>query len=189
MKYLHLIWAALFRSKTRTFLTLLSVITAFLLFGMLDSVRMAFNASANVAGYDRLITHLAAVDHPVAAVPPAAADRAGARRGQGRRTRPGSAASTRIRRTSSPTSPSARATSTCTRNTIIPPDAVEGVLRHPRPAPSSARRWPSSTAGRSATRSRCRRRSSRPRAATTGPSTWSASSSWPTTAARAKKSS
>ena len=27
MKYLHLIWAALFRSKTRTFLTLLSVVT------------------------------------------------------------------------------------------------------------------------------------------------------------------
>ena len=56
MKYLHLIWAALFRSKTRTFLTLLSVIAAFLLFGMLDSVRVAFNSSANVAGYSRLIT-------------------------------------------------------------------------------------------------------------------------------------
>jgi putative ABC transport system permease protein len=56
MKYLHLIWAALFRSKTRTFLTLLSVIAAFLLFGMLDSVRVAFNSSANVDGYDRLIT-------------------------------------------------------------------------------------------------------------------------------------
>jgi putative ABC transport system permease protein len=56
MKYLHLIWAALFRSKTRTFLTLLSVVAAFLLFGMLDSVRVAFNSSANVDGYDRLIT-------------------------------------------------------------------------------------------------------------------------------------
>src|SRR5262245_45008127 len=55
MKYLHLVWAALFRSKTRTFLTLLSVVTAFLLFGMLDSVRVAFNSSANVEGYDRLI--------------------------------------------------------------------------------------------------------------------------------------
>jgi putative ABC transport system permease protein len=55
MKYLHLIWASLFRSKTRTLLTLLSVVTAFLLFGMLDSVRVAFNSSANVAGYDRLI--------------------------------------------------------------------------------------------------------------------------------------
>jgi putative ABC transport system permease protein len=56
MKYLHLVWAALFRSKTRTSLTLLSVVTAFLLFGMLDSVRVAFNSSANVEGYDRLIT-------------------------------------------------------------------------------------------------------------------------------------
>jgi putative ABC transport system permease protein len=55
MKYLHLVWAALFRSKTRTFLTLLSVVTAFLLFGMLDSVRVAFNSSANVSGYNRLV--------------------------------------------------------------------------------------------------------------------------------------
>ncbi len=55
MKYLHLIWAALFRSRTRTLLTLLSVVAAFLLFGMLDAVRVAFNSSANVAGYDRLV--------------------------------------------------------------------------------------------------------------------------------------
>lgn len=55
MKYLHLIWAALFRSKTRTLLTLLSVVAAFLLFGMLDSVRVAFSAGGNVAGYDRLV--------------------------------------------------------------------------------------------------------------------------------------
>ena len=56
MKYLHLIWAALFRSTTRTLLTLLSVVAAFLLYGMLDSVRVAFNSSTNVAGYDRLVT-------------------------------------------------------------------------------------------------------------------------------------
>lgn len=55
MKYLHLIWAALMRSRTRTLLTLLSVVTAFLLFGMLDAVRVAFNSSTNVAGYDRLV--------------------------------------------------------------------------------------------------------------------------------------
>ena len=48
MKYFHLIWAALFRSKTRTFLTLFSVMTAFLLFGMLDSVRVAFNSGGSV---------------------------------------------------------------------------------------------------------------------------------------------
>ena len=56
MKYFHLIWAALMRSKTRTLLTMLSVVAAFLLFGMLDSVRVAFNSSANVSGFDRLIT-------------------------------------------------------------------------------------------------------------------------------------
>jgi putative ABC transport system permease protein len=55
MKYLHLVWASLFRSRTRTFLTLLSVVTAFLLFGLLDSVRVAFNASSSVAGYDRMV--------------------------------------------------------------------------------------------------------------------------------------
>lgn len=55
MKYLHLIWAALMRSKTRTMLTMLSVVAAFLLFGMLDAVRAAFNSSTNVAGYDRLV--------------------------------------------------------------------------------------------------------------------------------------
>ncbi|MGV8943509.1 ABC transporter permease [Thermomonas sp.] len=56
MKYLHLIWAALFRSKTRTLLTLLSVIAAFLLFGMLDSVRVAFNSGGQVAGANRMVT-------------------------------------------------------------------------------------------------------------------------------------
>jgi putative ABC transport system permease protein len=56
MKYLHLIWAALFRSKTRTLLTLLSVIAAFLLFGMLDSVRVAFNSGGEVTGANRMVT-------------------------------------------------------------------------------------------------------------------------------------
>ena len=55
MKYFSLVWSALFRSKTRTFLTLLSVIAAFLLFGLLDSVRVAFNSGGSVAGADRLI--------------------------------------------------------------------------------------------------------------------------------------
>jgi putative ABC transport system permease protein len=57
MKYLHLILSALLRRKTRTVFTLLSVLAAFLLFGLLDSVRSAFaNASNDVAGVDRLIT-------------------------------------------------------------------------------------------------------------------------------------
>lgn len=55
MKYLSLVWAQLFRSKTRTLLTLLSVVAAFLLFGMLDSVRVAFNSGGSVEGANRLI--------------------------------------------------------------------------------------------------------------------------------------
>jgi putative ABC transport system permease protein len=55
MKYLHLIWAALFRSKTRTVLTLLSVVAAFLLYGMLDSVRVAFASGGDVAGANRMV--------------------------------------------------------------------------------------------------------------------------------------
>jgi putative ABC transport system permease protein len=57
MKYLHLIWAALFRRKTRTILTLVSIIAAFLLFGMLDAVRTGFDQAGNSAnGAERLQT-------------------------------------------------------------------------------------------------------------------------------------
>ena len=55
MKYFHLIWAALFRRRTRTVCTLLSVLAAFLLFGMLDTVRNAFNAPPSAAGVSRLV--------------------------------------------------------------------------------------------------------------------------------------
>ena len=57
MKYLPLLMGALWRRKGRTIFTLLSVIAAFLLFGLLDSVRTAFaNAGNDVAGVDRLVT-------------------------------------------------------------------------------------------------------------------------------------
>ena len=57
MKYLHLIWAALFRRKGRTFLTLVSIITAFLLFGLLDAVRVGFDQAGQSAnGAQRLQT-------------------------------------------------------------------------------------------------------------------------------------
>jgi putative ABC transport system permease protein len=57
VKYLQLVWSAMFRRKTRTVFTLLSVVAAFLLFGLLDSVRSAFAGAANsVAGVDRLLT-------------------------------------------------------------------------------------------------------------------------------------
>ncbi len=57
MKYFHLIWAALFRRKTRTILTLISIIAAFLLFGLLDAVRVSFaQAGQSANGAQRLQT-------------------------------------------------------------------------------------------------------------------------------------
>src|SRR5690606_16859302 len=57
MKYLHLIWAALFRRKTRTFLTLASIAAAFLLFGLLDGIRTSFaQLGQNADGAQRLQT-------------------------------------------------------------------------------------------------------------------------------------
>jgi putative ABC transport system permease protein len=57
VKYLHLVWTALLRHKTRTLFSILAVITAFLLFGLLDSVRVAFASSGqSVPGASRLIT-------------------------------------------------------------------------------------------------------------------------------------
>ena len=49
MKYLHLVWAELFRRKTRTFLTLVSILAAFLLFGLLDGVRTSFSEAGQSA--------------------------------------------------------------------------------------------------------------------------------------------
>lgn len=55
MKYLHLIWAELFRRKTRTLLTLLSILAAFLLFGLLNGVRESFEQAGKSAnGAERL---------------------------------------------------------------------------------------------------------------------------------------
>jgi putative ABC transport system permease protein len=56
VKYLPLLWAQLFRKKTRTVLTLLSVIVAFLLFGLLQAVQVAFEAGADAADAKRLLT-------------------------------------------------------------------------------------------------------------------------------------
>src|SRR3546814_3877894 len=57
MKYLPLIWSELFRRKTRTILTLLSILAAFLLFGLLNGVRTSFaEAGQSANGADRLQT-------------------------------------------------------------------------------------------------------------------------------------
>src|SRR5450631_3721899 len=57
MKYLPLIWATLWRKKTRTIFTLLSIVIAFLLFGVLETVDYAFaHPSGGATGADKLIT-------------------------------------------------------------------------------------------------------------------------------------
>ena len=55
MKYLHLVWANLRRKKTRTILTILSVLVAFLLFGYLVTIDHAMDMGVSVAGADRLV--------------------------------------------------------------------------------------------------------------------------------------
>jgi putative ABC transport system permease protein len=56
VKYLPLLWAGLFRKKTRTLLTLASIVIAFLLFGLLQAVQAAFEAGADAADAKRLLT-------------------------------------------------------------------------------------------------------------------------------------
>jgi len=57
MKYLPLIWASLWRKKLRTIFTLISIVIAFLLFGVLQTVDYAFeNPGTGVTGADKLIT-------------------------------------------------------------------------------------------------------------------------------------
>jgi putative ABC transport system permease protein len=48
--------ANLWRKKTRTVLTLLSIVTAFLLFGLLQAVNVLFSAGADFVGATRLVT-------------------------------------------------------------------------------------------------------------------------------------
>jgi putative ABC transport system permease protein len=56
VRYLPLLWAGLFRKKTRTILTLLSIVVAFLLFGLLQAVQVAFESGADAADAKRLLT-------------------------------------------------------------------------------------------------------------------------------------
>lgn len=56
MKYFPLVWSSLFYKKTRTTLTLLSLIAAFMLFGLLQAVNTVFSSGADFVGANRLIT-------------------------------------------------------------------------------------------------------------------------------------
>lgn len=56
MKYFFLLWASLGRKRLRTALTLASIVIAFLLYGMLQTLTSALLGSSSLAGADRLIT-------------------------------------------------------------------------------------------------------------------------------------
>jgi putative ABC transport system permease protein len=55
MKFLPLLWSSLWRKKLRTIFTLLSIFIAFLLFGLLMTIRAAFSFGVDIAGLDRLV--------------------------------------------------------------------------------------------------------------------------------------
>jgi putative ABC transport system permease protein len=54
-KYLHLVWAGLWRSRTRAVFTLLSIAVAFVLFGLLQGINAWFTGALPGARADRLI--------------------------------------------------------------------------------------------------------------------------------------
>jgi putative ABC transport system permease protein len=56
MSWLGFVWANLTRRKLRLVFTLLSIILAFLMFGMLDALRTSMKEAVNLTGADRLIT-------------------------------------------------------------------------------------------------------------------------------------
>jgi putative ABC transport system permease protein len=56
MKYLPLLFKNLFRRKVRTTLTLLGIVVAFLLFGLLAAIEAAFSMGVELTGNDRLVT-------------------------------------------------------------------------------------------------------------------------------------
>jgi putative ABC transport system permease protein len=62
MKYFRLIWAGLWRKKTRTIFTMMSIIVAFLLFGLLQGVNQGFNQAVQNLNVDRLYVQPRASD-------------------------------------------------------------------------------------------------------------------------------
>ncbi|MGH7178180.1 MAG: ABC transporter permease [Tepidisphaeraceae bacterium] len=56
MKFLWLVWSSLKRKKLRTSLTVLSIVVAFVLYGLLCTIKEAFTAGISMANADRLIT-------------------------------------------------------------------------------------------------------------------------------------
>jgi len=55
MSFFHLVWSNLKRKKLRTTLTLLSIVVAFILFGLLSSIRQALTGGVSIEGSKRVI--------------------------------------------------------------------------------------------------------------------------------------
>lgn len=55
MKFLPLVWKNIWRRKFRTIFTLLSIFIAFILFGILMTIRHSFTFGVEIAGADRLV--------------------------------------------------------------------------------------------------------------------------------------
>ena len=66
MKFLPLVWRNLIRRKIRAIFTLLSIVIAFLLFGILMAIRAAFSMGVDIAGADRLmVIHRVSIIQPL----------------------------------------------------------------------------------------------------------------------------
>ena len=55
MRFVPLIWMNVWRRKIRTTFTLLSIFIAFLLFGLVMTIRAAFGFGVDIAGQDRIV--------------------------------------------------------------------------------------------------------------------------------------
>ena len=68
MKFLPIVWRNLIRRKMRAIFTLLSIMIAFVLFGVLMAIRAAFSMGVDIAGADRLmVIHRVSIIQPLPA--------------------------------------------------------------------------------------------------------------------------
>ena len=61
-RWLPIVWANLMRRKLRLVFTFISILLAFLMFGMLDALRTSLRRRVNVVGADRLLCRARSTD-------------------------------------------------------------------------------------------------------------------------------
>src|SRR5262245_11515539 len=57
MKYFPLLWASLWRKPLRTFFTFVSVVAAFVLFGIMGGINASYQTMMAASRMDRLVTY------------------------------------------------------------------------------------------------------------------------------------